>query len=75
MKIRNNVIRETINNKNSVSDYIRYKQLNWYDHMRRMNEEKLRQKNLEWYPPRRKKRKASKFVDIGSNNWNETEGN
>ena len=34
-KIRNNVIREKIDIKNSVLDYIRYKQLNWYDHVRR----------------------------------------
>ena len=34
-KIRNNVIREKMNIKNSVLDYIRYKQLNWYDHVRR----------------------------------------
>ena len=27
-------------------DYVRYKQLNWYGHLRRMNEEKLPQKNL-----------------------------
>ena len=29
-KSRNNVIREKNNIKNSVLDYIRYKQLNWY---------------------------------------------
>ena len=29
-KIRNNVIREKINIKSSVLDYIRYTQLNWW---------------------------------------------
>ena len=32
-KNRNNVIREKMNIKNSVLDYIRYKQLNWHDHV------------------------------------------
>ena len=31
-------IKEKINNKNSVLDYIRYKQLNWYDHVQRMKQ-------------------------------------
>ena len=30
-----------MNIKNFVLDYIRYKKLNWYDHVRRMNEERL----------------------------------
>ena len=60
-------------------DYIRYKQLNWCDHVRRMNEERLPRKILEWCPvwkkKKNKKEKTSKFVDAGSNNWNETKGN
>ena len=36
-----------MNIKNSVLDYIRYKQLNLYDHVQRMNEERLPQKYLE----------------------------
>ena len=50
-KIRNNVIREKMNNKNSVVDYIRYKQLNWYGDVQRMDEERLPRKILEWCPP------------------------
>ena len=42
-KIRNNVIREKMNIKNSVLDYIRYKQLNWCGHVRRTNKERLSQ--------------------------------
>ena len=30
-----------MNIKNSVFDYIRYKQLNWYGHVQRMKEEKF----------------------------------
>jgi hypothetical protein len=36
-KIRNNVIREKMNIKNSVLDYIRHEQLNWYGHVQRMD--------------------------------------
>ena len=40
-KNRNNVIREKISIKNSVLDYIRYKTLNWYGHVQRMDKEKI----------------------------------
>ena len=40
-KIRNNVIREKIYIKKPVLDYMRYKQLNWYDHAQRMYEIRL----------------------------------
>ena len=46
-KIRNNVIREKMDIKNSVLDYIRYKQLNWYGHVQRMNEKRLPLKIME----------------------------
>ena len=54
-KIRNNVIREKMNIKNSVLNYIRHKQLNWYGQVQRMNEEKLPRIFLEWWPPGRTK--------------------
>ena len=44
LKIRNNVIREKMNIKNSVLDYRRHKQLNWYGQLQRMNKERLPQK-------------------------------
>ena len=71
---RNNVIRKK-SIKNSVLDYIIYKQLNWYGHFRRMNEERLPQKFWKGVHLEKKKRKNSKFVGAGSNNWNEREGN
>ena len=39
---------EKINIKNCILDYIRYKQLNWYGHVQRMNEERQPRKILEW---------------------------
>ena len=46
-KNRNNVIREKMNIKNSILDYIRYKQMNWYGHVERIEEERLTPKILE----------------------------
>ena len=39
-----------MNIKNSILDYIRYKQLNWYDHVHRMDQERLPRRILEWCP-------------------------
>ena len=70
-----------MNIKNLVLDYMRYKELNWHGHVRRMNEERQfrkRKKNgmmSAWRRRRKKKAKTSKFVDAGSNNWKEREGN
>ena len=40
-----------MNIKNSVLDYVRYKQFNWYGHVQRMDEERLPRKCLVWCPP------------------------
>ena len=42
--------RKKMNIKNSILDYIRYKQLNWYSHVQKMGEERLPRKILEWCP-------------------------
>ena len=55
-KIRNNVTREKMNIKNSVLDYIRYKELNCYGHVHRMDQERLPRRILEWWPPRRRRK-------------------
>ena len=74
--IRNNVFREKMNIKNSILDYVRYKQLNWYGHVQRMDDERLPRKMLVWCPPRSsKKGKTSKFVDAGGYNRIEGRGN
>ena len=53
-RLEKNVIGEKMNIKNSVIGYIRYKQLNWYGHLQRMDQERLPKRNLEWYPPGRR---------------------
>ena len=55
-KSRNNVIRGKMVTKNSVLDYIRYKQLNWYGHVQRMDQERLSRIILEWCPPGRRRK-------------------
>ena len=45
------LLEKKINIKNPVLDYIKYKQLMRYDHVQRMNEERLSRKILEWSPP------------------------
>ena len=44
IKYRNNFKREKMNMKNSVLDYIKYKQLNCFGNVRRINKERLPQK-------------------------------
>jgi hypothetical protein len=55
-KIRNNIRKKT-NIKNSLLDYIKYKHLNWYDHVQKMDEGSLPRKILEWCPPGRRRKK------------------
>ena len=55
-----------MNIENSVLDYIRYKQLNWYDHVQRKNFFFLNGLHLE---------EEEEEKDAGSNNWNERKAN
>ena len=51
--------------KNSVLDYIKYKQLDWYGHVRTgIDEKRLPRKILEWCPPggRRKRRPRNSWM-------------
>ena len=43
-----------MNDKNSILVYIKYKQLNWYDHVQRMGQERFPRRILEWCRPRRR---------------------
>ena len=45
-----------MNIKNSVLDYIRNKQLKWYGHMQRMDQERLPRRILEWCPPGKRRK-------------------
>ena len=67
IKNRNNVEREEMNIKNSALDYIGYKQLNLYSHVRRMSEESLLHKILDWCPLRRRRRRRRK--ERPRNSW------
>ena len=42
------ILEKKIHIKNFVLDYIRYKQLNWYGHVQRMDQERLPRRLLEW---------------------------
>jgi len=55
-KIRNSFIREKTNIKISVLGYIRYKQLNWYGHVQRMDQKRLPRRILEWCPLGRRRK-------------------
>ena len=81
-KIRNNVIRENMNIKNSVLDYIRHKQLYWYDYVQRMDQERLPRRNLEWCPPGRRRKNSwmqevttgMREREIGDLEWVDSKG-
>ena len=45
-----------LSEKKLILDYIKYKQLNWYGHVQKMDEEKLPRKTLERFPPGRRKK-------------------
>ena len=51
------------------SHYIRYTELNWYGHMRRMAEKSLLRNLFEWCPPGRIKKKKKKKKGKTSNLW------
>ena len=53
------LIEEKMNIENSVLDYKRHKQLNWYGHVQRMNQERLPRRILKWCPPGRRRKGRS----------------
>ena len=58
-----------INIKNSALDNIRYKQLNLYSHVRRINLGRLPWKGLEWYPPGRRTKRRRRRRERPRNMW------
>ena len=50
------LVEKKMNIKNSALDYTRYKQLNCYGHVRKMNKERIPQNILEWCPAERKRK-------------------
>ena len=76
--VRIQFIREQMKIKNSVLDYIRYKQLNWYGHVQRMDQEKLPRRILQWYlrGRRRKGRPRNSWMqDVTTGMWERGIGN
>ena len=75
-----------MNIKNSVLDYIKHKQLNWYGYVQRLDQEMLPRRILEWCPPgsRRKARPRKSWMQevtteirergIGDLEWVDREG-
>ena len=55
-RIRNEYIRERMSAENTIMDVIGEKQLKWYGHLRRMNEERMPLKVWNWIPANRNKR-------------------
>ena len=45
-----------MNTKTSILDFIKYRQLEWYGHVRRMADDRLPLRILEWNPLGRQKR-------------------
>ena len=65
-----------MNVKNSVLDYMKYKQLNWCGKMQRMNEERIPLKNCKsvHLEEEEEEEEEEEKKDAVSNNWNEREG-
>lgn len=47
-KIRNKVIRQHMNKENSILDFVQYRQLEWYGHVKRMNDGRSPRRILDW---------------------------
>ena len=54
---------------NAVLGYLIYKQLNWYGHVRRINEERLPRKILEWCPLGERRRRRIRRKGRSRNSW------
>lgn len=54
-RIRNEVIRDKMKCKKSIIDFVEHKQLKWYGHVRRMEQERLPKNIIDWIPNGRKK--------------------
>jgi hypothetical protein len=55
-KIRNTTIKKIMNVTRSLLDDIKTKQLQWYEHVRKMEERRVPKEVLKWRSPGRRKR-------------------
>jgi hypothetical protein len=53
--VRNDIIREAMETEVKLTDTVEAKQLKWYGHLKRVEEDRLRKKIYEWTPFERKK--------------------
>jgi hypothetical protein len=56
------MIKKKMNVTRSILDDINTKQLKWYGHVQRMEEERLPKQVMKWSPPRRRKRGRPKLT-------------
>lgn len=59
-RIRNDQIREIMKAETIIVDEIQRRQLIWYDHVERMNDERLPKLILKWNPRERRRRERPK---------------
>ncbi|XP_045477899.1 uncharacterized protein LOC123683046 [Harmonia axyridis] len=85
-KIRNEEIRRLMGVDGTLYEDIEAKQLIWYGHLQRMDEQRLPKKVFEWVPAQRRKRgrpkktwnegviKAMSSRDLRQGQWNDRKG-
>ena len=61
-KIRNTIIKQNMNVTRSLLDDIKTKQLQWYEHVQRMEEGRFPKEVMKWRPPGRRKRGRPKLT-------------
>ncbi|KAF2881456.1 hypothetical protein ILUMI_24742 [Ignelater luminosus] len=84
-RMRNEMVRERVGIEGTITNDIERKQLIWYGHVQRMEEQKIPKQVLNWIPPvRRKKerpkktwiegiRKSMSKKNLTDNKWNRQE--
>ncbi|XP_030765921.1 uncharacterized protein LOC115889932 [Sitophilus oryzae] len=82
-RVRNGTIRDKMGRQKTIVEEIKSAQLNWYGHVRRMDNTRLPQKVLNWLPQKRRKRgrprinwmesvkKAMSSRDLRDGDWDE----
>ena len=55
-RVRNETIRNMMGMERDIVDEVQRKQLIWYGHMCRMDEERISNRVLQWTPPEKRKR-------------------
>ena len=58
----NTIIKQEMKVTRSLLDDIKTKQLRWYGHVQRMEEERLPKEVMKWRPPGRRKRSRPKLT-------------